>query len=71
MNFEGFIKRVIEDNCRKNTYATTFSPEFQKSIKTKASEIASIAVEDDSLLETLDLAIEDAIRIMILRDKNA
>lgn len=61
------IKRIIEENCKKGDYIESFSPEFQKEIKARAEEIAVLVTEDDEFMKSLDLAVEEAIRVMILR----
>lgn len=61
------IKKVVEQNCKKGMYAETFSPEFQKEIKTRAEEVGILVTEDEDFLKCLDSAIEEAIRVMVLR----
>jgi len=61
------IKKIIEENCKKGDYTESFSPEFQKEIKTRAEEIAVLVTEDEDFMKSLDSAVEEAIRVMILR----
>lgn len=61
------IKKVIEENCKEGAYAESFSVDFQEEIKLRADEVAVLVTEDDEFMKSLDSAVEEAIRIMILR----
>jgi N-dimethylarginine dimethylaminohydrolase len=61
------IKKVVEENCKKGLYGEAFSPEFQKEIKQRAEEVAVLVTEDEDFANCLNSAIEEAIRVMILR----
>lgn len=61
------IKKVVEENCKKGLYSESFSPEFQKEIKQRAEEVAILVTEDEEFVNHLNSAIEEAIRVMIIR----
>lgn len=64
---EKVIKKIVEDNCKKNMYLEKFSPEMQVEIKEKSDLIAKITMEDEDLVGIIQNAIEESIRVMILR----
>lgn len=68
-SLERGIKKVIEENCKKGMYRESFSPEFQKIIKSHSAEIALLVLEDEEFIESLNDSIEEAIRVMINRQE--
>ncbi|WCK57082.1 hypothetical protein PP175_28245 (plasmid) [Aneurinibacillus sp. Ricciae_BoGa-3] len=61
------IKKQIEENCKKGVYGEQFNPELQKEIKLKAEELAILTTEDEELMQAIDFAIEESIRVMLIR----
>lgn len=63
-----FIKQIIRNNCKENKYVESFSQEVQEEILKNSDKVAEIVLEDDSVIENLNEAIEEAVRISILRN---
>lgn len=66
MQFGKVIKKLVEDNCKRNKYILTFSPDYQKVIRANSERIAEVTLGDENLFNTLDEFIEEAIRVFII-----
>lgn len=64
---ERFIKQIVKDKCKDNEYMEKFGTDMQNEIKDRCDVIAKITLEDKDFMTHIEDAIEESIRIMILR----
>ncbi|MDF2879618.1 MAG: hypothetical protein K0R54_175 [Clostridiaceae bacterium] len=64
---EKAIKKVIEENIKHNMYSEKFGESFSKEIKEKSDILAKLTLEDEDLINELENAIEESIRVMLIQ----
>lgn len=67
VSLEKTIERMVADNCGKGKYVELFSAETQVYVLQNSKSIAAITMEDPELIKYIEDAIEESIRIAILR----
>lgn len=60
---------MVEENCEKRLYEEKFNKDVQNDIKDKSAEIAACTIQDEELLQMIEDAIEEAIRVMLITAK--
>lgn len=62
---EKTIKRIIEENCKKNLYSKVFDKKIETEVEEHSDTIVMLTMQDEDLVRNIEEAIEESIRVFI------
>lgn len=67
LSLQKSIKKIIDENCEKKMFIDCFGESGESEIAENSTYIAQLTLEDEEFMSKLNEAIEESIRIMMLR----